>query len=132
MSAGGDVVQVMNCDEALQCRVDILALDGELVGTVPYPAAETSYGPGLVSVSGHLATMQFDQEGSATVLIDGGVVLEDPTGYGGGIAWSPDGRWLVVWIANDLVLIDRTSMERHQVPYEVADLENWPLIVFDG
>jgi hypothetical protein len=129
LAAGGGRVYVANCDDALRCEHQALDERGRLVRRWN-PGGNAFVGPAAPSPDGRLAYTSNDADGTSSVAVDGVALME--LGFGGGqsMAWSPDGRWLVVSSTDRLHVLDTRGAEEHQI----LDLEPgapppWQLLV---
>lgn len=130
IATGGDLVAVVRCDEALRCGTELLDPSG-----TPTRAAFPSddrHGTAALSSTGRLATVTYGPGGAEDVTVDGVVVLDDPQPYVGSMAWSPDGRSLLVGAEDDLLVVDLDTGEVRSIPVSSANLQSSSLIVFDS
>ena len=130
VAAGGGSVAVVRCDEALVCRTEVLDASGTPTGRVLAFADE--FGAAQMSSTGRLATVSYDAGGVVAVLVDGAVVIDDPQPYVGAMAWSPDGRYLLVGTEDDILVVDLDTGSVDAVPVSSANLQSGSLIAFDA
>jgi hypothetical protein len=108
----GDRIYASNCDEELRCHLEVLDGAGRFVEERPSQGAN-NVGWATAAPDGRVALIEYNAHlGEPNlVTIDGVTVYEDHfeiTGFGGmgGIAWSPDGRWLAIAVADGVHFID--------------------------
>lgn len=107
----GDQIHVVNCDEELRCNIEVFDGRGRLIDERPSPVGPVGWA--TVARDGRIAQVVFrDQFGERIeVTIDGVAVYESPGslpggGGPGGLAWSPDGRWLAIAARDGIHVLD--------------------------
>lgn len=107
----GDRIYASNCDEDLRCFVEVFDGGGRRVGELP--SLPTNVGWTATAPDGRLAYVEYGADDGLPnrVIVDGEMVYEDdgllPWGGGlGGIAWSPDGRWLAIAALDGVHVLD--------------------------
>jgi hypothetical protein len=107
-AVGDDRVVVYDCDERLQCGVEVLDGRGRRVdvGDLDLAAVDGA----VAAPDGRIAAFAESSDPSGDrrqVTVDGVTMFEsvgaEPTG---GLAWSPDGRWLAFLASHGIHLID--------------------------
>lgn len=127
VAAGGGRIFVSLCDDDLACSVEALTVEGEPVGTVAGTVA--MWGPGVVSSQGRLAIPESDERGDVRILVDGEVIAEATRGYVGGLAWSPDGRWLFEMGDGEVRVHDLAGGAPRTVEVDAGMSMNWPFLI---
>jgi hypothetical protein len=108
----GDQIHVVNCDEDLRCHIEVFDGRGRLIDEQPSPAGPVGWGWGTAAPDGRIAEVVLvDPLGERTeVTIDGVTVYEEsgtlPGAGPGGLAWSPDGRWLAIAALDGIHVLD--------------------------
>ena len=109
-SVVGDRIHVVDCDDVLRCNVEVFDGRGRLIHEQSSPASLVGWG--TAAPDGRVAFVEprgeFGERSALT--IDGVTVLDEPGSLGaggqGGLAWSPDGRWLAIAAQDGIHLVD--------------------------
>jgi hypothetical protein len=106
----GDQIHVINCDEELRCHIEVFDGRGRLIDERPSPVGPVGWG--TAAPDGRIAQVvlrgEFGERSEVT--IDGVTVYEESGalagGGPGGLAWSPDGRWLAIADLDGIHVLD--------------------------
>jgi hypothetical protein len=104
-----DRIYTHRCDDLLECEIEIVDDRGRVLDTRP---AQSAPGGGMLpGPDGRIATVVTAVQFGAPsqVFVDGVLVLDrgiDPSSGSRSIAWTPDGRWLVVATGDGVHFID--------------------------
>jgi hypothetical protein len=104
----GQQIHVLDCDEDLQCQVEVFDGRGRRVGERPPPVGPWAWGS--TSPDGRLAFVEYrgDFAEQIVVTVDEEVVYQAEVSPSGrdALAWSPDGRWLAIASQDGIHVLD--------------------------